>query len=167
MCTTDGHNADRPRVQTGRVGVMADQHMAQHSGAMDRPVVCCGGLSFEATFRAPAGATLRVFGEVDGDTAELLRFDDFVERPHYHVPAAGDPIPFDRALLGEPLGWFIAQLQENLAELLTEAGFARILPDIDPDAVAEHAKDIKRAMEACVPDGYIRLPGFGLRRSPA
>src|SRR5438874_1052530 len=83
----------------------------------------------EATFRAPAGATLRVSGDVDGHVTELLRFDDFIDGPHYHIPPAGDPIPFDQAALGEPLTWFIAQLRDHLAELLTQAGFARILPD--------------------------------------
>ena len=81
---------------------MADQQIPRHPEATDGQVVDCGGLRFEATFRAPAGATLRVFGEVDGDIAELLRFDDFIEGPHYHIPAAGDPMPFDQGLLGEP-----------------------------------------------------------------
>ena len=77
---------------------MADQQVPRHPEAADRQVVDCGGLRFEATFRAPAGATLRVFGEVDGDIAELLRFDDFIEDPHYHIPAAADPVPFDQGL---------------------------------------------------------------------
>ena len=145
---------------------MADQQIPMHPQATDRQVVECGGLRFEATFRAPAGATLRVFGEVDGDTVELLRFDDFIEGPHYHVPAAGDPMPFDQALLGEPLTWFVSQLRDHLGELLDEAGFARVLSGLDLDAVAEHADDIRKAMEACVPDGYVRVPGVGLRRSP-
>ena len=72
---------------------MADEQTSLHPKAPDRQVVDCGGLRFEATFRAPAGATLRVFGKVDGDIAELLRFDDFIEGPHYHIPAAGDPTP--------------------------------------------------------------------------
>jgi hypothetical protein len=145
---------------------MADQQVPR-SEATDGQVVDCGGLRFEASFRAPAGATLRVFGPIDGDMAELLRFDDFIEGPHYHVPAAGDPMPFDQAQLGEPLTWFVSQLRDHLAELLDEAGFARVLPEVDLDAITEHAEDIRKAMEACVPDGYVRVPGVGLRRSPA
>jgi hypothetical protein len=146
---------------------MAEQQIPQHPRAMDRQVVDCGGLRFESTFRAPAGATLRVFGEVDGDTDELLRFDDFIEGPHYHVPAAADPIPFDQERLGEPLAWFVSQLRDHLAELLDEAGFARLVPEVDFDAITEHAEDVREAMEACVPEGYVRLPGVGLRRAPA
>lgn len=145
---------------------MADQQVPRHPEAMNRKVVECGGLRFEATFRAPAGATLRVFGRVDGGTAELLRFDDFVEGPHYHIPASGDPTPFDQGLLGEPLTWFISQLRDHLAELLDEAGFARVLSDVDLHDVTEHSQDIRKAMEGCVPDGYVRVPGVGLRRPP-
>ena len=150
-----------------REGLMPSEPIPPSPEATDPRVVDCGGLRFEATFRAPAGATLRVFGEVEGATTELLRFDDFIEGPHYHVPAAGDATPFDPDLLGEPLSWFISQLRDHLAELLDEAGFARILPDVDVDAVTKHAEDIRDAMEACVPDGYARVPGVGLRRSPA
>ena len=146
---------------------MTDPADAAASGSHGRQVVVCGGLRFEATFRAPAGATLRVSGDVDGHITELLRFDDFIEGPHYHLPAGGDPIPFDQAALGEPLTWFVSQLRDHLGELLAEAGYARVLSDVDLDAVTDHGEDIRKAMEACVPDGYIRVPGVGLRRTPA
>jgi hypothetical protein len=146
--------------------VMTDQPSPQQE-VPGPQIVECGGLRFDASFRAPAGATLRVYGEVDGQTTELLRFDDFIEAPHYHVPAAGPAIAFDEAVLGEPLAWFVSQLSQHLAELLTEAGFARTLPDVDPGAVAHCADAIRKAMETCVPDGYTRVPGAGLRRSPA
>ena len=131
-----------------------------------RQLVECGGLRFEATFRAPAGATLRVLGEVEGQATELLRFDDFIESPHYHVPASGPAILFDQAQLGEPLAWFVSQLRDHLTELLTEAGFAQVLTDLDPGAIADHAGDIRGAMEACTPEGYVRMPGVGLQRAP-
>jgi hypothetical protein len=132
-----------------------------------RQLVDCGGLRFEATFRAPAGATLRVIGDVEGEETELLRFDDFIEAPHYHVPASGPAVEFDQAKLGEPLAWYVLQLSDHLTDLLTEAGFTPILANVDPVAVADHAGDIRKAMEACVPDGYVRVPGVGLRRAPA
>ncbi len=146
---------------------MTDQQMPAKLEATKRQVVECGGLRFEATFREPAGATLRVSGDVDGHVTDLLRFDDFVEGPHYHIPSSGDPIPFDQVALGEPLTWFVSQLRDRLAEVLAEAGFARILSNVDVDAVTDHAQDIRKAMEACVPGGYTRVPGVGLRRSPA
>lgn len=145
---------------------MADQQLPPHLEVKGRQVVDCGGLRFEATFREPAGATLRVFGDLDGQVTELLRFDDFVDSPHYHIPAASDPIAFDQAELGEPLTWLVSQLRDNLAGLFTEAGLARALPGVNLDTVTYHVDDIRKAMEICVPDGYLRVPGVGLRRSP-
>ena len=46
-----------------------------------------GGLRFGVTFRevgAAPGATLRVVAPVNGDWKEVLRFDDFVDAPHFH-----------------------------------------------------------------------------------
>jgi hypothetical protein len=125
----------------------------------------CGGLHFSVSFRAPAGATLRVSGDVDGARTELLRFDDFVDAPHYHAPASADPVMFDRAELGEPLEWFVGQLRDHLAELLTKAGFAGTLRDVDVDAVAGCAEHVRNAMIECVPEGYVRVPGLGLQRA--
>lgn len=146
---------------------MADQQDPPPLEATAPRVVDRGGLRFEATFRTPAGATLRVFGNIEGQVTELLRFDDFVEEPHYHVPAAGDPRPFDRAALGEPLTWYICQLRDHLCELLAEAGFAGVVPELDLVAVTDHAEDVRQAMEDCVPAGFVRVPGVGLRLSPA
>ena len=41
---------------------MADQKVPRYPKATDRQVVDCGGLRFEATFRAPAGATFTSSG---------------------------------------------------------------------------------------------------------
>lgn len=122
-----------------------------------------GGLKFTATFRGP-GATLRVFGPVEGHQKELLRFDDFVEGPHYHIPADGDSIEFDRARLGEPLAWFVTQLRDHLGEMLTDAGFSETLAAVDLAAVSAQAEEIRTMMIDCVPEGYTRVPGIGLQK---
>jgi hypothetical protein len=145
---------------------MTDNPVLGHREMTEEQVVECGGLRFEATFRAPVGATLRVSGNVDGQVTDLVRFDDFIEAPHYHVPASAPAIAFDRTELGEPLAWYVSQLRDHLSELLTQAGFARLLPQVDIGEVAKHADDITRAMNECVPDGYERVPGHGLRLSP-
>jgi hypothetical protein len=129
-------------------------------------VLDLGGLHFTASFRGP-GATLRVYGDVAGDRTELLRFDDFVDGPHYHVPAHGAPIMFDRTTLGEPLEWIVTQVRDNLVELLTAAGFADVLADVDAEAVAGGAERIRKAMVDCVPDDYVRVEGVGLQRVKA
>jgi hypothetical protein len=123
-----------------------------------------GGLRFTVAFRGP-GATLRVFGPVEGSERELLRFDDFVEGPHYHVPADGDQIEFDRSRLGDPLDFYVSQLRDHLDELLTKGGFEQTLAGIDVGAVSEHAEEIRGMMIDCVPEGYTRVPGVGLQKA--
>jgi hypothetical protein len=125
-----------------------------------------GGLHFTTSFRE-VGATLRVEGPVDGSWTELLRFDDFVDGPHYHAPASGDPIAFDRRAYGEPLAWFVAQIRDHLGEWLERSGFGDLLPLIDLDAVRANADRITEAMTTCLPDGFVRVPGVGLQRTDA
>jgi hypothetical protein len=127
----------------------------------------CGGLRFEATFRAPQGATLRVSADINGQPTELVRFDDFVDGPHYHLPGAGPALPFDRDEKGEPLAWIVAELRDDLGSLLTTAGYAGIMPDLDGAAITANAERIRQAMEDVVPDGYARVPGVGLQRTAA
>jgi hypothetical protein len=123
-----------------------------------------GGLRFNVSFRE-VGATLRVDGRVDGAWTEMLRFDDFVDIPHFHAPADGDVIPFDRASLGEPLAWYVSQIRDHLPEWLENAGFGDVLPSIDVKAVSLNADRLIGAMNACVPAGFLRVPGIGLQRS--
>ena len=125
-----------------------------------------GGLRFDVSFRGP-GVTTRVDGEVNGTWQELLRFDDFVGSPHFHAPASGPPIPFDREAHGDPMEWFVAQIRDHLPEWLTRAGFGDVVPAIDPAAIAAHIDQISEAMRACLPEGFTRVPGIGLQRVPA
>ncbi len=123
-----------------------------------------GGLRFSASFRAPAGATLRVSAQVEGHWQELLRFDDFVEQPHFHVPAAAGATMVDRGEKGAPLDYFLAQLGSHLRELLVQGGYSEILESVDVDAVTSNVDKLRQAMIDVVPDGYARVPGVGLQR---
>jgi hypothetical protein len=122
-----------------------------------------GGLRFDVAFRAPAGATLRVDGLVDGDWTELLRFDDFVDVPHFHAPANAAQIDFDRSN-GEPLEWYLAQIEHHLAEWLTTSGYAAVIPTVDFAAVSANVDTLREAMHTCVPETFRRVPGLGLQR---
>jgi hypothetical protein len=133
--------------------------------ALEPTELDAGGLHFAASFRGDSGATLRVSGRVAGAEREILRFDDFIDGPHYHVPADGPSIAFDRAALGEPLDWIVAQLRDHLEALLTAAGWTELLPAVDVPAVTGSAAGIRRLMENCVPEGYVRVPGVGLQRA--
>jgi hypothetical protein len=127
-------------------------------------VLEAGGLRFEVSFRG-RGPTLRVLGKPDQTWEEILRFDDFVEQPHFHAPPEHQ-MPFDRAN-GEPLAWFIAQVRDHLAYWVEEAGYSSLLPSIDIAEVSRHADEIEQAMVGVVPDGFTREPGYGLKKVAA
>src|SRR5450631_387793 len=101
-----------------------------------------GGLRFEVYFTGTFGATMRVFGQVDGDWKEMLRFDDFVDAPHYHAPADADQINYDRQNLGDPLEWYIAQVRDELPVRLTKSGFSEVGPTIDMAALAANVDQL-------------------------
>ena len=124
-----------------------------------------GGLRFSASFRAPAGATLRVSAQFEDEWRELVRFDDFVEQPHFHVPASGDATMVDREVTGVPLDFFMAQLRDHLRDLLMQGGYAEIVGTIDFDAITANVDRIRQAMIDIVPDGYARVSGVGLQRA--
>jgi hypothetical protein len=124
-----------------------------------------GGLRFTASFDH-RGATLCVFGLVEGQWTEMLRFDDFVDEPHFHAPSppAGKQIPFDRATLGEPLAWFVMQIRDHLADWIERAGYPGVLDSIDLDEISRNVDRLTDAMVACVPEGFTRVPGIGVQR---
>jgi hypothetical protein len=124
-----------------------------------------GGLRFSASFRAPAGATLRISAQFEDGWRELLRFDDFVEQPHFHVPASADATMVDREVNGAPLDFFIAKLRDQLGELLSQGGLSDILETTDLGAITNNIDRIRQAMIDVVPDGYTRVPGVGLQRA--
>jgi hypothetical protein len=105
-----------------------------------------------------------VSGPVAGRQVELLRFDDFVEQPHYHVPAAGDAIMLDTSKDGAALDFYLEQIRDHLGELLVRGGFEDIVPAVDLEAVSANIDQVRHAMTDVVPDGYTRVPGVGLRR---
>ena len=125
-----------------------------------------GGLRFDVYFTGTFGATMRLSGQVDGDWKELLRFDDFVDMPHYHAPADADQINYDSAN-GDPLEWYIAQIRDDLPEWLTKSGYAEVLPSVDFAVVSDNVGQLRDAMHDVVPEGFQRVPGVGLQRVDA
>ncbi len=108
---------------------------------------------------ADEGVSLHVSGTVDGH--EYLRFDVFDAEPHYHYNHRSDEIvnniiEFDTVAHGDMLLWALQCLRTRLAAMLTEAGGAHLVADLDVDtvdsvvdtvaAVAENAQRAARAL---------------------
>ena len=100
---------------------------------------------------ADGGHTLEVSGTIDGERAELLRFDLFRRGPHYHVPASNpEQIDLDPGRDGDPLEFVLGCLRDRLAPLLREAHFpelARSVEALPPAALAGFAERVRAALK--------------------
>lgn len=94
------------------------------------------------------GVTIHV--ESVADDHEYLRFDVFLDDPHYHYvdKAAGTNtvVGFDRAAHGDMLPWVIGQLEHRLAPMLEAAGAAHVASELGPSAGADIAMLVSRQL---------------------
>lgn len=98
------------------------------------------GLRFRACRREietiDGGVTLQVFGPIGADEAELLRFDCFRNRPHYHAPGENQKeTTIDSVVPAEASEWVFEQLSKKLAPLLVQGGFEKLAEQLDRDAL--------------------------------
>jgi hypothetical protein len=99
------------------------------------------------------GVSIHVCGTDDGH--EYVRFDVFDDEPHYHYihrPAAdgevvNNVIDFDRTALGDMLPWAIERLRTRLPAMLTEAGGAHLVPQLDQALVERVIGDVAAMAE--------------------
>lgn len=87
---------------------------------------------------ADGGPSVRVYGDVDGESVQLLRFDCFRKDPHYHYDPSGknDLHPLDKATVPDSIAWTIEQLGNNLVEMIQTAGYDDVAASVDQEAVA-------------------------------
>ena len=87
------------------------------------------------------GPTIRVHASVGGNDVELLRFDCFRDRPHYHYHPSGENVQWriDPTLVPDSLGWTLARLREDLDAMIVQAGYPDIANALDSSAVANAA----------------------------
>jgi hypothetical protein len=140
---------------------------------MEKPVVArkhqialeFGGLRLEVYFTGNFGASVIVFATARPEI-EMLRFDDFVDVPHYHAPG-DDPHPtnLDVAEVGEPREFFLNYLAEKLPTVLDQIGFGDIIETLDFAEIARHLDAVRASLNTVLPDGFFRAPGTSLQDS--
>ena len=95
----------------------------------DKAVVDAGALSFTIRYRKEImddqGICIQVSTDVGGVDEEVLRFDCFDQKPHYHYGTAkkNERIHLDKTTTGNPLGWALERLRTSLPEMLRRAGY--------------------------------------------
>ena len=72
-----------------------------------------GAVDFGVDYRRlgdDEGASIHVFGKVDGKRTELLRFDCFDKDPHYHYGPEGknERLNLDCTAEGDPIPWVLS-----------------------------------------------------------
>ena len=112
-----------------------------------------GGVEIEVenrTFGDDGGPAVRVFGDVEDRAVQLLRFDCFKKKPHYHYdPAGKDKLhPLDHQTVPDPVGWTLTQLREHLPEMIRTAGYESAAARVDQAAVATILPEIEAIMRS-------------------
>jgi hypothetical protein len=109
-----------------------------------------GAVTFALQYRAlmpDQGVSLQVVGDVDSKETELLRFDCFDQRPHYHYDPdhKNERYDMDKTTAGNPISWTLKQLRTRLPEMLTHAGFEEVAKKLDCDMVLKKLDQVEEA----------------------
>jgi hypothetical protein len=107
-----------------------------------------GAVTFALQYRAlmpDQGVSIQVVGDVDGKQTELLRFDCFDQRPHYHYDPGqkNERFDLDKTTAGNPIGWTLRQLRTRLPAMLARAGYEEILSRLDSDLVLSKLEQVE------------------------
>lgn len=82
-----------------------------------------------------SGVSLHVFGRLHGVEREYLRFDCFVEEPHYHyvdwARQSNEVLHIDPVAAGDPLTWALERVRYRLPQMLVRAGAGEVAENID------------------------------------
>ena len=110
-----------------------------------------GGLRFVACRREvdviDGGITLYIRSSAPDDERELLRFDLFRKRPHYHAPAENaQETEIDASGAEGVTAWGIEVLPRRVLDLVVEAGFGELAPTLDRAALEQAGPALRRLL---------------------
>jgi len=112
-----------------------------------------GGLTFRIEYRTQGedrGPAIRVFGDVDGEPKQLLRFDCFEDDPHYHYDPTGWNLKFsiDELTMGCPLDFSLKQIGSHVVTMIEKAKFPEAAARVDQAEVTSRVDEIQRTVES-------------------
>lgn len=86
---------------------------------------------------ADQGVCAQVFASVDGKDTEILRFDCFDQNPHYHYGPENHKLRLflDKTTCGNPFGWTMDNLRENLPVMIERAGYDDLAAAVEAQPV--------------------------------
>ena len=108
-----------------------------------------GGLGFVAGRREAdvidGGITLYGHSALPDDERELLRFDLFRNRPHYHAPATNEK-ETEIPTTGDVTEWGIDHLTRRTAELVSQGGFQDLVARLDLESIRRSAPALRQLL---------------------
>ncbi len=89
------------------------------------------------------GLCVQVFGAVDGQDVEILRFDCFDQMPHYHYGPANHNIRLnmDKTTVGNPFGWTMSHLRTKLPAMIRRSGYDALADAVEANPVSASVLD--------------------------
>lgn len=82
-----------------------------------------------------SGVSIHVVGLHEGEALEYLRFDCFIEDPHYHYVSwrekSNEMIHIDAVADGDPLDWALERIRTRLPQMLERAGAGSLSSRVD------------------------------------
>lgn len=111
-----------------------------------------GGVTFRIEYRstgADRGPAIRVFGDIEGQAVQVLRFDCFEDDPHFHYDPTGKNILFhlDPLTMGDALEFSLRQIGGVLKAMIAKAGFTPFAESIDESSVRSGLDRIRAAVD--------------------
>ena len=114
-------------------------------------VIEAGGVRIEIAYRrrgTDKGLSFEVYGH-DGEDSEMLRFDCFERRPHYHLikdSGMGKIERLSKETAPDPVRWTLDRLKRDLVSLLRKAGHRKLSTEIRQRAVARAVNKAEKAI---------------------
>lgn len=105
-------------------------------------VIDAGPVSFALGYRDDImhdqGLCVQVYSEVEGKDTEILRFDCFDQRPHYHYGPENFNIrlDMDKTTVGNPVGWTVGLLRDMLPTMIERAGYEDLAATVEANPVS-------------------------------
>jgi hypothetical protein len=93
------------------------------------------------------GVSIHVFGAQDDEEREFLRFDCFVEDPHYHYISWRDKrnemLHMDCVATGDPVEFALQCIERRLPELLAHAGALELAAEVDTASLTRVLPEVR------------------------
>lgn len=126
------------------------------------------GLRFNVRYsnvNGDRGPSLRIYGDVEDKSVQLLRFDCFDIQPHFHYDPDGtnNLLKMDTSKVTDPITWSMDYLRGNVASLVRLAGYRTLAEQLDEGVISTALPTVEKALRDSIPQETPRMEACGLR----